>query len=64
MTFRIKTGRGFGDEGMVFTAPIIEKKFNGYKVLNFEGDDIAFLCFTDIDILELSEEEKQMKVTL
>lgn len=63
MRFRIKTGRGFGDEGKVFTAPIIAKKFNGYKVINPEGNE-CFLCFEDIDIVELSEDEKNLRVEL
>ena len=63
MTFKIKMGKHFVSEGKSFTTTIIEKKFNGYKVINPEGNE-AFLCFDDIEIIELSEAEKNLKVTL
>ena len=61
MTFRTKTGKGFVCEGKEFTAPVVARKLNGYKVLNPEGN-IAFLCFEDIDIIEISDEEKNMPI--
>lgn len=64
MTFRVKKGRGFGDEGMVFTVPVIARKFNGYKVQAEDGEGTAFLCFEDIDILALTDEEKALDVEL
>lgn len=63
MTFRIKTGKHFVNKGETYTTTIIEKKFNGYKVINPEGN-IVFICFDDIEIIELSESETDLKVTL
>lgn len=63
MTFRIKMGRQLYSEGKTFSAPVVAKKLNGYKVLNPDGN-IAFLCLSDIDIISMSEDEKQMPVEL
>lgn len=65
MTFRLRAGRGFGDEGAVYTAPVIARKINGYKVPepNPEYDgQFAFLVFEDIEILDISDEEKNMPI--
>ena len=65
MIFEIKEGRGFYDEGAVYTAPVIARKLNGYKVpaRNPEYDgQFAFLCFEDIHVLEISDAEKNMPI--
>ena len=64
MTFRIREGKGFGDEGMTFTAPIIARKLNGYVVEGQSKDSTAFLQFEDIEILHLTEQEKALEVEL
>lgn len=57
MTFRIKRGRGFVNEGETYTAQIVAKKLNGYKVINPSGN-IVFLDFDSIDIIDISDAEK------
>lgn len=60
MTFRIKQ-RQFNNDGAVYTAPVIAKKINGYKVLDPEGN-VTFICNSDIDILEMSDDEKHISI--
>lgn len=61
MTFEIKKSRNFNNSGAVYTAPVIARKLNGYKVMNAEGE-IAFVCNSDINIIDISDEEKNMQI--
>lgn len=61
MTFRIRTDRHFNNGGETYTATVVAKKLNGYKVVNPEGE-ITFLCNEDIEVLSLTEEERNMKI--
>lgn len=61
MTFKIKESRNFNNGGAVYTAPIIARKLNGYKVLDPEGN-ATFICNDDIHILDISNEEKNMPI--
>lgn len=63
MKFKIKHGRHLANEGEVYNTTITEKKLNGYKVMNPEGNE-TFICFDDITVLELTEEEKALSITL
>lgn len=60
MKFRIKN-KQFVNDGAVYTATVVARKLNGYKVINPEGN-VTFICLDDIDVLELSEAEKKMQV--
>lgn len=61
MTFKIKTGRGFCNEGEMYSAPVVARKLNGYKVMNPENE-IEFVCSDDIDIVSISDEEKTIPI--
>jgi len=61
MTFTIKTDRGFVDSGKTYTAPVVARKFNGYKVIN-PDNEIVFLCNSDIDIVSISDDERKMPI--
>lgn len=61
MTFKIKESRNFNNSGIIYTAPVVSRKLNGYNVINAYGE-IAFLCSSDIDILDISEEEKNKPI--
>ena len=61
MRFMIKYGRQFSNEGVVYSAPVIARKLNGYKVINPDGDP-TFICKDDVDVLEISEQEKGMPI--
>ena len=63
MTFRIRTDKQFNDGGMIFTTQIVAKKVNGYKVISPEGN-VTFICNDDIQILSMSETEKNMPIEL
>lgn len=63
MTFQIKTGKQFNNEGAVYTAPIVARKINGFKVIDDEGE-ITFICNEDIKVLSMSEAEKNMPLEL
>lgn len=63
MKFKIKKGRHLCNEGEVYETTIIEKKLNGYKVLN-PDNDITFITFDDIEILEISNKEKEIPISL
>ena len=60
MLFKIKE-KQFVNDGCVYSAEIVARKLNGYKVINPEGN-ITFVCFDDIDILQLSEKEKKLPI--
>lgn len=61
MTFKIKTGKGFNNEGEIYTTEVVARKLNGYKVINPEGN-ITFICFDDINIIDISNEEKNIPI--
>ncbi len=61
MKFKIKESRNFNNSGEVYEAPIVARKLNGYKVLDPNGNE-TFICISDIDILELSEDEKNIPI--
>ena len=61
MTFRIRESRHFNNSGEVYTAPVIARKLNGYKVEGPDGE-VTFICREDIEILEISEHEKNMPI--
>lgn len=61
MKFKIKTGRGFGNEGKIYTAPVIARKLNGFKV-KVDDNSVAFICTDDIEIIEISEQEKAIPI--
>ena len=61
MKFKIREDRNFNNSGKVYTAPVVARKLNGYKVLN-PDKEITFICSTDIQVLEISEEEKNMPI--
>lgn len=63
MKFRIKKGRHLCNEGETYETTIIERKLNGYKVLNPENN-ITFITFDDIEILEMTNNEKEISITL
>lgn len=63
MVFKIKETRHFNSSGKVFSAPVIGRKLNGYIVVNDEGNNV-FVCADDIDILEITADEKQMAIEL
>ena len=58
MIFKIKQ-KQFNNDGAIYSTKIVAKKINGYKVINPEGNE-TFVCFDDIEILELSEEEQNL----
>ena len=62
MVFRIKSGKGFNNEGEVYETEIVERKLNGYKVIN-PDKEITFITFDDIEIIELTEQEKNLPIT-
>lgn len=51
---------GCNDTGKTYTATIRAKKFNG--VWAQVGTEVAFVCYSDIRIDEMSEEEKAMPI--
>lgn len=61
MTFRVRKDRFFCNGGEVYTATVVARKLNGYKVLNPDGEP-TFVCFDDIEILDVSDEEKNMPI--
>lgn len=63
MKFKIKESRNFNNSGEIYTAPVVTRKLNGYKVLSEYGS-VEFICSDDIDILEISADEKQMAIEL
>ena len=64
MTFRIREGKQFVSGGQVFTAPIIARKLNGYVVEGQGEGTTAFLQFEDIEVIHLTDEEKEMRLML
>lgn len=60
MKFRIKN-KQFVNDGAIYSAMVVARKLNGFKVINPEGN-ITFICSDDIDVLELSEAEKKMQI--
>lgn len=63
MVFKIKPSRNFANSGEIYTAPVVARKLNGYKVLGEDGN-VEFICSDDIDILEITADEKQMAIEL
>ena len=61
MTFKIKTSRNFNNSGKVYTAPVVARKLNGYMVSNPDGNT-TFICFDDIDVISISDDEKNMPI--
>lgn len=61
MKFTVKSGMGFSDEGIVYNAPVIARKLNGFIVRWNDGTE-GFVCKSDIDVIEISAEEKEVKV--
>ena len=61
MTFKIKESRNFNNSGIIYTAPVVSRKLNGYNVVNAYGE-IAFLCDSDIDILYISDYERTIPI--
>ena len=63
MKFEIKKGRGFSNEGEQYNAEVIAKKLNGFVVKGQEGGS-TFICNDDITIIEISEDERKLKIEL
>lgn len=61
MTFKIKESRNFNNSGEVYSAPVIARKLNGYMVLDPDKNP-TFICFDDIDIINISDDEKNMPI--
>lgn len=61
MTFKVKESRNFNNSGTIYTAKVVARKLNGFKVLNPDGD-ITFLDNGDIDVIEISDAEKEMPI--
>lgn len=59
MKFKV-TSDFCADKGKIYDVTILAKKINGYWTKN--GDSIAFICSEYIQIIEMSEEEKQMPI--
>ena len=61
MKFKVKESRNFVESGKVFTAPVVARKLNGLKVRNPNGN-VVFLPYEDIEIISISDEERNMNV--
>ena len=56
MKFRLKKYKGFVDTEKVYDDKVVARKLNGY-IVNHNGEE-CFVCREDINIIEISEEEK------
>ena len=65
MTFKVREDRNLYDSGKIYTVSVVARKLNGYKVL-FPGhdDEVAFIPYSDVEILKLSDEEKTFPIEL
>lgn len=64
MTFKVREDRNFYDSGKIYTVSVVAKKLNGYKVLFPGHEEVEFLCNSDIKILEMSDEERNLTIEL
>ena len=56
MKFKLKAGKGFCDEHVIYNDPVIFRRLNGF-VVEHNGEEI-FLLRDDINVLEISKDEK------
>lgn len=64
MTFKVREDRNFNDSGKIYTVSVVAKKLNGYKVLFPGHEEVVFITYSDIKILEISDNEKNMLIEL
>ena len=63
MRFKTKKERNLNDRGeIIYDAKVIARKLNGYIVQNESADGETFICSDDIDVVEISEEEKNASI--
>lgn len=61
MVFRVNC-RGLLDDGKVFDADVVARYINGYKLRLKSNGDTAFICKSDMVILEATEAELNMPI--
>lgn len=63
MVARIKEKAGFSDSGMLYTFKITGRYYNGYQYEASDGERYPVLL-EDIDIIEITEEEKNVPLLI
>ncbi len=60
MKFKAKKGIGLNDEGIIHDDPVVGRMLNGY-IVSHNGDEV-FIPFCVVDIIEISENEKNAEM--
>ena len=60
MTFKV-TANHCNDTGKIYSAPVVKKYINGYRVQTEDGEEM-FLSMDAIKVISMTDEERVMKV--